>query len=166
MPMTCVKPELKEYCGNALANVAANSLKGVILANSIVQGTGPSQRIGNKIRIKSIDVIGTYTSNASVTTPLYAIFGSIKEVASSASPEGPFYTTDQASLWAWDQYDPLAKNTFAFRKTFPGSGYEVRYDPVTQQVQGDRDPRVVINNLYGPLLNGNNIFLRIRYYDC
>lgn len=165
-PMTYCKPELKEYIGNSNGNVPANALKSLIIAGSIVQGTGPNQRIGNKIRIKSIDVIGTYTSNAGFTTPLYAIFGSLKDIAAAGSPEGPFYTTDVATLWDWDQYDPLAKNTYCFRKTFAGAGYEVRYDPITQLPQGDHDPRVVINNLAGVLVNGNNIYLRVRYYDC
>lgn len=164
----CAKPELKEFLGTDLNQVNPSNRKWVELINGILQGTNIKSRIGQRIRVKSIEVYVVYGSD--IGNPLTCTFGDLK--AASATPLSstgeiayPFVAHDSMETFAWGSQD-RDRETFRFKKVFPGMGREYKYDRDTNNLIGDRNPVLMINNPNVVITTDHYVAWKVLYYDA
>lgn len=136
------------------------------LLNAITQGTGPNSRIGNRIRVKKIEIMGSWGDDRDL--PLYAALVNFKQqVGAPAANEqqGPFPLRDNCDTWAYSMKDNVFAQTYRFVKTFPGYGRMARFDRDSQTVVGDFNPQLMLTNPNTTGSSNNLLYIRITYSD-
>ena len=154
---------MKEFSAAVGTSIAALGFQLTNLTAGITQGTNANQRIGNKIRIKSVEVTGWFTNAPAV--PLTATLFNSKSVAAFTTSDfiGPFVYEDSGTNYAHAISDNAGASTFKFVKRFTGLGKEQTYDK-DSGVPTHHSPALLINNPGGAALSPV-FYYRIRYYD-
>lgn len=136
------------------------------LANGIAQGSDVNQRIGNRIKVKKIEVVGNY-GNAGAGLIGAALCWNLSQQATFSS------VTDRVGVWPWKDnaivysYATVGQQggstAFRFQKTFPGLGKEVRFDK-DAQVPLDH-PTLLLTNDTAAASSGTAWNFRVWYTD-
>jgi len=165
-----LKAELKDVIYSQSASTAANGFLLSPLCGSIVAGTAQANRVGNRIRVKSVEVIGQFgvTASGSAGIPLTATLLNNKTTPTSLDYTGPFVSVDNADIWGYTIQDFAGQNTFKFRKSFGPTGRELRFEKdLASTVIGDFNPAIFVQNPNGIALSSpTQIWVRVRYYDA
>ena len=163
------KPELKEQYFRINASINAGNLQAVPL--TIARGTESYQRIGDSIRIMSVDVLGYpagQNSNNAVTcmivcpknsqTPLPVHF---------TAGSGSFY--DMNKGWVLCTFQPLSSDGGGNNGCALGAmSYKFKYgmcQEYSDDVQQKNGLWFILSNFTGTAVTAQDCHIRIRYYD-
>jgi len=142
--LTTRSVETKETTSFYSTQLTASSSINVNLLNAIEsaagEGVSTDQRVGNKIRIKSIEVIGTFgtATNNNVQTATFFMAKPRTTGLVSTNFQGPFLRHDDGTTYGMFINDSAGGgNVFRFTKRFPGLGKEQRFDKDTGNAVGD-----------------------------
>jgi len=154
--------EQKYHFTTANPTVLANSSTVQSLA-VIGNGTGATQKIGYKIRIKSIEVYGSLGANGSAPLSTSASLVLLKPTTASSVGDyvGPFPTPETATKLAGAiNGGPMCGGgpSFHFKHTFPGAGLLLEYDRESTTSPQNTAPAMVFTN---PSAGNQNV-----YYVC
>lgn len=157
------RPEVKEYIGSGALAVPAFSFSFSNLVLGLAAGTGPGQRIGNKIRMKSIEVYGSF--GPTLALPITATLFNSKSVTAFNSVDfnGPLVFEDSGSNYAVALSGQSGGNTFRFTKTFPG-GKILTFDKDTGNPT-HHAPAVLFTNPGAVASSSGIIWWRIKFTD-
>lgn len=160
-------PELKEKFFRVNGTIAINSLS--VTALTIDQGPGSDQRIGDRIRLMSIDVIGLPCgSNAYVTAslvcPKNAVAPALGEFTAGA---GNYY--DGQRGWTLKNWIPQGTTNSSCR---PGDfSHSFKLGMCVDFVPGN--PAFIKNGVYfcvpnstATAVSGQDCMVRVRFYDA
>lgn len=168
---TKVKPEWKELVAANNTVIAAGTPANpgalyINLLNAITQGVGPNQRIGNRIRVKKIEIAGSWGDDYPL--PTYAALVNFKQqVGAPAANEqlGPFPLRDNCDTYQYAMKDNVLAQTYRFVKIFPGYGRVARFDRDAQTVVGDFNPQLMITNPNAVPTNNQLVYIRVTFSD-
>jgi len=154
--------EQKYHFVTANPTVLANTTTVQNLA-VIGNGTGANQKIGYKIRIKSIEVYGSLGANGSAPLSTSASLVLLKPSTASTVGDyvGPFPTPETATKLAGAiNGGPMCGGgpSFHFKHTFSGSGMMLEFDRESTTQPINMGPAIVFTN---PSAGNQNV-----YYVC
>lgn len=163
--------EWKEFIGESSTTVPSGTpgtpgYSYNILANTIAQGTGVRQRIGQQIRIKKIEIIGTWGDVLNL--PQCASLVNFKQQVGAPNTSehvGPFPLRANCDLIQFAMQDSTGGNTYRFVWNLPGYGRLVRFDPDSQTVVGDFNPQLLLTNPNATAATNNVRYIRVTFSD-
>jgi len=162
--LTTRTAEKKEYMQTFITTIGANSFGVFSLASSLSIGAQGNQRLGNKIRIKSIEVSGQ--TGSGLALPLTATLFNAKSVAAFTAVDfnGPYVYEDSGTNYSHKICNDSSGTTFKFKKTFPGVGKEQTYDKDTGAVT-HHAPTLLITNPNAAATTNTAVWCKVEFYD-
>lgn len=172
IPRTVVTPrstEIKEFIFGNSSVIGANSFVLVTPSSLITQGTTFSQRIGNRIRIKSIEIAGTFGAQAAGAAPITATFFNAHSATAYTlvDYQGPFIYDETGSAYPGQiAINQLGDNdnTYMLEKYWAGAGVIQRYDKDSGNVVSNT-PQLMLQNPSAVNSSGQIVWIKIRFYD-
>jgi len=160
-------PELKEYFIRVSTGVAINAISVTPIA--IAQGLGSDQRVGDRVRIMDVCVLGIPSGIGSYVT------ASLVSTKNSSTPAigdftaGPGAWFDGQKGWTLATFTPqsiggnITSSTTSFMKRFP-KGMIQDYIPGTSTFNKGAI-HYCVPNATGTAITGIDCVIRVRYYD-
>lgn len=162
-------PEVKEFLVTILADPVLPNAIYSVLVNNVPQGNGGNQRLGNRIKMLSVELVGNPTGNevngtASIVCPKIA--GDTPQLTYFTDSIGPIYDSDRG--WTVLSFTKGERgNAYAL-----GRGECIRYFAKGMDVEFDgttitkNQLNFVIPNRTGLDLKKCSATIRIRFVDA
>jgi len=142
--------EQKYHFTQASPTILANSTN-IQALGAIPNGTGANQKIGYKVRVKSIEVYGSLGANGSapLSTSCALVLGKPSTASTVGDYVGPFPTPETASKLAGAiNGGPMCGGgpAFHFKHTFSGSGMLLEFDREAPNAPQNFAPQIIFTN--------------------
>lgn len=153
--------EIKEYFSNALTSVPAGQNVPLTIAN-IPTGTGSNQKIGSKVRVISVELIGTL-SQTDVSVTLYISKPTLALAANDFV--GPYVTNEHGTELFKYYGAETGGLAFQYKKKMIGRGMVIEFDRDTTTVAVGQTLGL---NLFNPSPAAQTVrwYARVRYTDA